>query len=244
MIQRTTIDNCKHCQKEMHGPFCAHCGRPRELKRINGAYILAEMASVFNFERGILFSVKELLIRPGRSVHTFILDDRARLVKPLVFLLICSLVYTGGLQYLNYEDAYVNYSFEEGSATGTIFDWITQNYGYANILMAVLIAMWIKLLFRKHHYNYFEVLILLCFLIGVGMLIFSVSGLLESLTGLPILDKGVLVGVLYISWGIGQFFRPGKFGGFLKGFLTYMLGVASFSILAMVLGLLIDGMGG
>lgn len=243
MSEETGSINCSRCGNMFQGDFCSSCGKAKSLRRIDGGYILSEIASVFNFDKGLLLTIRELLLRPGMSVKKFILEDRNRLVKPLVFIIICSLVYTLLQQFFNFEDGYVNYSFEEGttSTSQRMFDWLTKNYGYANILISLFIALWIKILFRKHPYNFFEILILLCFIIGTSMLLFSFFGVLDSLTGLPIVDKGMLVGVLYVSWGIGQFFQGNTWLNSLKGFFCYMLGLLTFVIFILILGLLIDG---
>ena len=141
---------------------------------------------------------------------------------------------------MEFEDGYVNYSFGDDSSISSMFDWVTNNYGYANILMSIFIAFWIKVFFRKHGFNFFEILILLCFVIGIGMLLFSFFGMLDSLTNLKIVDKGYLLGILYISWGIGQFFQKRKIVSFLKGFFSYMLGVFSFGLIIIVLGAALD----
>lgn len=234
------IEKCRRCDQLLHGSFCSNCGHPKKLKRINGRYILSEIGSVLNFEKGIFYSIRELILRPGQSVHNFINEDRKRLIRPIVFLIICSLVYTLCLQFLKFEDGYISFSFETNSYITTIFEWLSINYGYTNILMSFSIAFWVRVFFRKHDYNFFEILILLCFVIGVGMLIFSFFGIISTLTDLSILDKGFLIGVLYISWGIGDFFKNRKILNFFKGFACYMLGMLTFAIAMILVGLMFD----
>ena len=240
MSMQQPLGTCARCDSELFGNFCSACGNPKELKRIDGRYLLSEISSVLNFHKGILFTIKELLIRPGINIQNFILNDRNRLVKPIIFTIVCSLIYTLSQQVFQFEDGYVGAAMPEESATTLIFGWISKNYGYANILMAIFIAFWLKLFFRKYDYNYFEILILLLFLMGIGMLIFAILGMVDSLTGVAILDIGFLFGVLYISWGIGQFFDKKKIGNYLKAFGGYMLGMFSFFFLALMAGSLID----
>ena len=116
--------SCKHCEKDVVGNFCTHCGHPRELERISGKYILSEISNVLNFHKGILYTIRELLIRPGLATRTFILEDRNRLVKPIIFLIICSLIYTILEQLFLFEEEYVNYSEMEASTAIIIFEWV------------------------------------------------------------------------------------------------------------------------
>jgi len=242
MSQQESIAFCEYCNKEHTGNFCSNCGRVRTLKRIDGAYILSEIGSILNFQKGIFYTVRELLLRPGKNVQRFLHQDRNRLVKPIVFVIVCSLIYTLLQQLLNFEDGYINYSFGEGTVSNALFSWVTKNYGYTNILMSIFMALWIKVFFRKQDYNFFEILILLCFVIGIGMLIFALFGILDSLIDLKIIDKGFFLGILYVSWGIGQFFTGNKWLNSLKGFLSYILGLMSFTLLILVVGMFLDWM--
>ena len=235
-------EKCKSCNSELFGHFCSICGQPQKLKRINHQYILSEIGSELNFNKGILFTIKEVLLRPGLSVKIFIHEDRNRLVKPIVFLIICSLLYTIIQQTFNFEDGYVNFNFADwkNSTIGNIFYWISNNYGYANILMAIFIASWIKILFKKHAYNYYEIYILLCFIMGISMLIYSLFGIIEGLSKYPVLQFGVTIGLLYSSWGIGQFFGKKIKMNYLKGFISYMLGMVTFIIAVAFIGYILD----
>lgn len=231
---------CEYCQHAMTGNFCSNCGRPKQLKRIDGKYIVSEISSVLNFDKGILFTIKELLIRPGHNVHNFIHKDRNRLVKPIIFIIISSLIYTIAQQLLRFEDGYVSAGGFGESAVTVIFAWIQQNYGYANILMAIMIALWIKVFFRKYNYNFFEILILLCFAMGIGMLIYTVFGVAENFSNLRLLNLGGFIGLVYVSWAIGQFFDKKRIVSYLKGLFSYLLGMVSFFLIAILLGLFID----
>ncbi len=220
MSKQKHVEKCSQCESDLFDQYCSNCGHPRKPKKIDGQYISGELRSILNFDRGIFFTVKELLLRPGISVRKFILDDRERLVKPVVFVIICSLVYTIAQHVFQFEDGYVGFSLGKDSATESISNWISENYGYANVLIALFIAFWIKFFFRKYSHNYFEILVLLSFVMGVGMLIFSFFGMVDSFVISEVIDKGFLVGVLYISWGIGQFFDRSKKINYLKAFLS------------------------
>lgn len=240
MPESNKIEFCAHCQSGPVGNYCASCGRAQNLRRIDRKYVLSEIGSVINFNKGILYTIRELLIRPGQNIQNFIHSDRNRLVKPMIFIIVCSLVYTIAQQLLHFEDSYVNAGGFEASTVTNIFGWIQNNYGYANILMAIFIAMWIKLFFRKYDYNFYEIIILLCFVMGVGMLIYTVFGIVEGVTKIKVLHFGGIVGFGYTSWAIGRFFDKSKKVNYLKGILSYFLGMVTFFLSAILLGVLID----
>ncbi|WP_339756109.1 DUF3667 domain-containing protein [Algoriphagus aquimarinus] len=240
MDNQNSLNYCKKCELEISGNFCTNCGNAAELRRIDGRYIANEVTSVLNFDRGILYTIKELLIRPGLTVRKFIVEDRNRLVKPVIFIIISSLLYSVLRGLLNFEDGYVYYDNSTYSTATVMFEWVQNNYGYGNLIMGVFIALWTKLLFRKHPYNFYEILILLCFVMGIGMIILAVFGAVQGLTDLKVLQFGGMLFFIYSTWAIGQFFDGKKFASYLKAFFAYLLGLITFSIGVLLIGHLID----
>ncbi|MEQ8703063.1 MAG: DUF3667 domain-containing protein [Phaeodactylibacter sp.] len=240
----TQTAKCKRCNHELSGEFCSACGHPSKLKRIDGRYLLSEMSSVLNFDKGILYTIRELFLRPGDSIRRYIKEDRSRLVKPVIFLIVCSLAYTIGQQFLNFEKDYAqaNVQVSGESAVRDILVWMQKNYGYANIIMAFFIAFWVQVLFRRRGYNYFEVLILLFYVIGLGMLIMAVFGVVESLVGFGMLSIGGLIAYAYAGWAIARFYDKRKKINYLKGFLAYTIGTVTAFAAAILIGMLIDAM--
>lgn len=236
------MPTCKKCQTDSNGEYCQDCGRAFALKRIDARYLRDELAQVLTFEKGFFFTVRELVLRPGPRVREFLTQDRGRLVKPVIFIIITSVLYTLINQLFDIEDGYVKY--DEGpigaSAVGKIFQWIQHHYGYANIIMGGFIALWVSLFFKRACYNFFEVLILLCFVMGIAMLIFVVFGIVSKLNSMRLAEVGGMVSVGYCSWAIGQFFGVRNPFAYLKALAAYLLGMTSFMFFAVLLGMLID----
>lgn len=232
--------NCKNCNSELNSDFCPNCGQQVSLKRIDGQYIIHEIKHVLHFESGILYTIKELLINPGQNVRTYLLENRSRLVKPILFIIVTSLIYSLSNHFFHFEDGYVRYLDSKKSTTTEIFKWVQGNYGYANIIMGVFIAFWTKLFFKKHDYNFFEILILLCFVMGMGMLIYSIFGLIQGIIQIKLMQIAGVVGFIYTSWAIGQFFGKRKLINYVKAFSAYILGMLTFALSAMLLGSLFD----
>lgn len=235
---------CKKCNSEFEGNYCSNCGHPQKLERINGRYIVSEISSVLNFQKGILYTIKELLIRPGKNISAFIAEDRNRLVKPIVFILITSLIYSIIIRIFHFDEGGIDGVMagleDKMKVTLTIFKWIQENYGYANIIMAVFIGLWIKVFFRKYPYNFFEILILLCFIMGIEMLIFAVFTIMHSFSSIDFISIGVLVVLIYSTYAIGQFFDKRKIANYAKALISYLLGMITFTFLSLSIGIIID----
>ena len=106
--------------------------------------------------------------------------------------------------------------------------------------MSAFVLVWVKLLFKKYHYNSFEILILLFYVMGTGTLIYTTFGILESIMNSGLLYLGGIIGFFYSSWAIGQFFDSTKRSNYLKGAMAYLLGIIIFYFILLVVGTGID----
>lgn len=234
------MSTCKNCGGEAEKNYCPNCGQSVRLKRIDGHYLQHEIEHVLHFEKGIFYTVRELLIRPGQNIRDFLKGERSRLVKPVIFIIITSLIYSIITHFFHIDDGYIKIEEANKTSITIINNWIRTHYGYSNVLMGICIALWLKLFFRKSDYNFFEILILLCFVMGTGMLLLAFSSLIEGITKVPLLQIVSKLAVAYCIWAIGQFFEPRKIMSYVKALSAYLLGMATFGGLTFLLGYLVD----
>ncbi len=232
--------NCKNCNTEINLNYCPGCGQPAKLKRIDGHYIMHEIEHVLHFERGILYTIRELLTHPGQNVRNYISDNRSRLVKPIIFIIVTSLIYTIVSHFFHIENSYIQYNEITKTTVSVVFKWIQDHYGYSNIIMGVFIAGWLKVFFRKYDYNFFEILILLCFVMGMSMLIYTLFAIFQGVTGFRLMQIGGMISIVYNTWAIGQFFDKKKVGSYIKALASYLLGMITFMLAGVFLGIAID----
>lgn len=209
------------------------------LERIDGKYILKEISSVLNFDRGILYTIKELLLRPGNTVREFILYDRKRLVKPIIFLIFSSLIFEVAQQILGFGTGTTPENIDSPGVLKA-FEWVGKNFGIVNILFGLFIGLWARLFFLKSSFNIYEIFILIFFTIGIGNLIYTFSGIIESTTGFESNSLTYFAVTLYSAWATGNFFNKNKAFSYVKGLLTYLFGTMMGSSLIVLVGLLID----
>lgn len=222
----------------MSEEFCSNCKQTVKPKRIDGRYIIHEIEHVLHFERGILYTIRELLIRPGDNIKNFINENRSRLVKPVIFIIVTSLIYTLISKFFHIEEGYIKFDDAKRLQIHTINNWVQSHYGYSNIIMGGFIAFWLKIFFRKYDYNFFEILILLCFILGMEMLLFALFALFEGLIRFPLMQIAAAIVFIYFSWAVGQFFDKTKFASYAKALVSYILGMLTFGISIMILGIL------
>ncbi|WP_281635818.1 DUF3667 domain-containing protein [Flavobacterium marginilacus] len=231
---------CKNCNSEINHNFCPNCGQPSKLKRIDAHYISHEIEHVLHFDRGILFTIKELFLNPGQNIRNYISENRSRLVKPVIFIILTSLIYTLISHFFHIEDEYIKYEGLDKSAFVKILGWLQANYGYMNILTGTFIAIWLKVFFKKYGYNFFELLIMLCFTMGISMLIFAFFAIIEGVFHFKLLSLAGMIGMIYLVWATGNFFEENKITNYSKALISYLLGMITFFILTLAIGISID----
>jgi hypothetical protein len=225
------------------GNFCANCGHPIELKRIDGRYLLREVGDFFFANKGMLYTISRVFLYPGKSVKQFLDEDRYRFVKPITFLIITSLFYTLINYLFNFaaEDYYRQYEALEDTTPSLIIKWMMIDYpGYSGIITSLFVSFWIKLFFRKSGYNIFEIFILLCFVSGITTLLVSVAAIIQGITHLQIIQTVSYLGIGYTVWAIGQFFDRKRAVSYIKAFLSFILGTLILGFVIGVVGALID----
>jgi len=229
----------------MTSKFCPNCGQPAVLKRIDAHYVAHEIEHVLHFERGILYTIRELLTAPGLNVRNYISENRSRLVKPIIFVIVTSLLYSIISHFFHTEERYMQsidtHSIEKKLIITTkIFQWLQSHYGYANIIMGFFIALWTKVFFKKYDYNLFEILILLCFVMGMTMLIYALFAIMEGITHISLIMHATVLTLVYYSWAIGQFFDKSKLINYFKAFMVLILGFITYSIVILCIGITLD----
>jgi hypothetical protein len=236
------MNSCKNCNEPVLLNYCSNCGQPAKLKRIDMRYIIQEIASVFNAERGLLYTTQRMLTSPGESTMHYITEDRSRYVKPTTFLIVTSLIYTIASHFLHFDskEFYMQQTEIEFPTVNLFINWMIDYNGYMSIISGLFIALWVKLFFRKSQYNLFEIFTLICFISGISSLFFSVVIILQRLTHLRLVHISLLIVIIYYAWAIGQFFDKKKAANYIKAFLSCILGVYLLGFLITIVAIFID----
>lgn len=184
------------------------------------------------------------MLKETTLIQEYINTNRQGVTKPVTFLILTSVIYTLISHYFKAENPYSELpkKMYGDSSLNNIMNWIQENYGYANLLMILPITLWSMLLFRKYKYNFFETFVVICFVMGMGMLIFLVEPILNKFsTNTIIINESIafIIVLLYMGWAIGQSYEK-KSINYITGFFTYLLGFITFQIVTIAIGFTYD----
>jgi Protein of unknown function (DUF3667) len=176
--------NCKNCKTTFEGNYCNKCGQTANTHEINFHSILHEVQHTFlHIDKGILYTTKQLLIRPGHTIRDYLNGKRVEHFKPFSYILILSTVYallTKASQKVTIIEEFFK-GFSEGtsretnanaSAFTSSIQWLQHHYAYTTLLTIPIVSLASYWAFKKCKYNYFQHLIINSYTAGQRTVVF------------------------------------------------------------------------
>ncbi len=157
---------CPSCNNISEGLVCKHCGENLWPKRITFFSILKDIPDVFfDVDRGLFYTIRTFLLRPGKEIRKYFAGDRIRHYKPLKFVL-----FIGGFAAF----LYAKFQFNNGEPQPVILQF---GNNWTSLIMLVqfpILALFTWLIFHKRKYTYGEHLIGNAYIIG-EVLLFKIA---------------------------------------------------------------------
>ena len=239
--------NCKNCENQIEGNFCSNCGQSITVDKLNLHSFLRELAdSVFQINRGLFFTIKELFLRPGYTVRNFLEGKRKNHFKPIAYVFLLSTIYflmskvsdsptlidnflSGASDKVQNQDSIVKFP---------IVTWLSNNYPYATLLLIPMFSLASFTSFLGLKRNYLEHIVINSYITGhqaIFYLFFTFISLFFDHNGITVLIA-IIISVLFNFWTYIQFFNREKKGSIIvRLFLTYILFYIIFSIFLMAI---------
>ncbi|MFD2569010.1 DUF3667 domain-containing protein [Spirosoma soli] len=172
--------NCQNCDHEYVGRYCSQCGQRADTHPVNWHYIWHEIPhSVWHVDHGIVYTLRQLLTRPGHTIREFLEGKRVNHYRPLALLLMLGAVllfvqHGLGVSYMKASQEMLN--SKDASAGAQAFQaelnqWIERNQNLLYILMIPFFAFGYRLMFRRQRYNYPEMLVAQTFITNIHLLL-------------------------------------------------------------------------
>lgn len=208
--------------------------------------------SIFQVNRGLFYTVKSLITRPGHAIREFLSGQRKYYFKPIAFILLLSTFYflitkiLGATTLL--EDAISGFRRGLEDKTDHLHnavllefstEWFTNNFAYSNLLLipALSIASYIAFYGRKQ--NFLEHIVINSYIGGLQTIFYSFFTIIDFVTRQD--DLGVtlafIISIVYRFWVFIQFYQTrNKFYTSFRLILTYVL---FYLIIMIFLGVLV-----
>ena len=167
--------NCPNCNRVVNGNFCSNCGQ-KKYNRIDKKYIWNELQyTVFHTNKGFLYSVKNLIINPGRTAKEFIDGKRVNHYKPLLLAFVLS----GISAFISFKIVGLNDIMKEVFSKKELYSELMNNAlsfaaSYNSFIMLFfvpLLALFSKIAFRKWGQNYYEHVVMNAYMLSFHALV-------------------------------------------------------------------------
>jgi Protein of unknown function (DUF3667) len=110
---------CMNCNYNLVGNFCSNCGQSADTHDINVKSVFHELQhSIFHIDKGILYTTKQLFVRPGHTIREYIFGKRVKHFKPVAYIIILSTIYTL-LTSVTHKTSFLESAFEGIIDSGT-----------------------------------------------------------------------------------------------------------------------------
>lgn len=228
---------CLNCGHPVPDRFCGRCGQDAHHTH---RFELRDMPhdvlhSIWHVDRGILYTLKTMVLRPGTTIRSYLAGQRVDHFRPLsllfmitgLYALICAVLH---ISFLPPHDPKVPEAVWQIQQTSANFFMKYMSWFY--VAMVPVWALFARWLLRRGGYNYAECLIITAFITAI-LNFFSLLALplMYQYSGTPAIGTVSLVYMLpvvgYATWAYGSLLKHTGMrlaGRLWRGFLTYMLG--------------------
>ncbi|WP_260208920.1 DUF3667 domain-containing protein [Elizabethkingia anophelis] len=159
------LENCNSCGTVVNGNYCTECGQ-KKFKRIDHTYVIDEVKSfAFYTEKGFFYSVKNIILNPGKTARKFLEGDRIHHYKPFALTMVLSGISILLSSFLNLKDIMENaIKASNQNVSDKFVDTYTTSFiSYFTFIMLAMIpffSLLTKIAFRKWGQNYYEHLVM------------------------------------------------------------------------------------
>lgn len=201
---------CLNCGNEVTDNYCEKCGQSTDTSRITPILLVEELQyGLLHINKGLLYTVKELLVRPGATIRNYLAGKRIEYVKPFLFLIIWGAVYSFVFHFFHFFPVKeMNNPDNEVLQYIPLYDWYSSHYALFMLLTLPFFALFTYLLFRKSRCNYIEHLVLFSYINGAKTVILLLFYPFIYYTKSADVYHAVhTLTSLYVIWGVSQFFK-------------------------------------
>lgn len=146
---------CKNCSNEVSGNFCSNCGQRTNTHKLNMHFVLHDLQhGLFHFDKGILYTAKELLTRPGHTIREYLEGKRVRHFQPLSFVIVLATFYGLLYHYLIFNHINATLIDPQDDITGgsgKIVTWMTEHFAFDCLFLIITTTLVSYFIFKKQN---------------------------------------------------------------------------------------------
>jgi hypothetical protein len=230
--------SCLNCSHPVPDRFCGRCGQDaHHTHRLTMAHMLHDIPhSVWHVDKGILYSIRTILTRPGTTIRAYLAGQRVDHFRPLSLLLVVTGVYAFLASVLHIDlmpPRPANMPEVMWEMQKNLMGYLAKYMSWYYVALVPIIAAFARLFLRRGGYNYAECLVIVAFVTAIcnSLTLFSLP-LSYIYSGTPqitqVMYAGSVLSFGYATWAYSTLLahtKIGLFGRLVRGFFPFVLGV-------------------
>lgn len=243
-VEQVVAVTCKNCETVFEGKYCPNCAQKANTHRFTMKHFLHEaFHALTHTDRGVLFLLKEMFLRPGTVLKDYLAGKRKRYFNPITFFFVITAIQITVSTKLDFFGAFFesmqqlteSFAAQSGETvdtssiqeSGKTVAVITEYSRLANFIFIPLLSFLSWAFFLKSKYNYTENLILNIAIYGQTAVYFFVVAVIPFLLapGLVVLWLMLYSFLMwaYTMYVYKQFFGHGWLKTLFRGSVLYIL---------------------
>lgn len=229
---------CLNCGMPVANRFCGHCGQDaHHTHRLTMADMLHDIPhSIWHVDKGILYSVRTIITRPGTTIRAYLAGQRVNHFRPLSLLLIV----TGAFAFISSilhidmmppRDPAVSEEVYQMQKSG--MEFMAKYMSWVYVALVPSIAGFARLFLRRGGYNYAECLVIAAFITAIcnALTLFSlpVVYLYSGTPHIQLITYAIsALSIGFATWAYSTLLVHtglGLAGRLIRGFFPFVLGI-------------------
>lgn len=240
---------CINCDVPSEGNFCSVCGQRKNVMQLKWTTLADELNQRFiGLDNKFARTVRDLTVRPEAVVDAFIKGNRVRYVGPVGYYFVLITLYVLLLSILSIDvlefyrpmnEAMMPGGHPEEASQAPVQKFMLTDMKLMSFLMMPFFILAVYLIFRNKKYNIIETSVNVFYIFAHPTLLYIAGLLLYRFAGINLVLSMVPVGILYLGYVCARFYAGNKVWLFVKGVLTYLLGMIFFGIFFALVGIVL-----
>jgi hypothetical protein len=257
-LEKTTV--CKNCNSTQINNYCSECGQKIYAKRFTIKNFFFVFLDAFNIEKGFLFTLKMLFLKPGVIINDYIKGKTKSYLNPFKYLILISGIYAFLLISQNildtsvkdtndiiYKNSEVLKQAPRSEEAIQFQDRLMEKFKqYINLIPLLLIpftSLISKWFYRSRNLFYGEHLIVNCYLFAqtfVITIIFSIPLIIfipSIASYFPLISLATTI--IYLSYGFYKTFKGSSVVSTIKAISIYFIGSIFFYLFLVIVAIIL-----
>ncbi len=228
---------CANCGAEVFGKFCSQCGAKYARKNVTMKSLIAVIfETVTNWEQKMLATLKYLFIEPGRVPMAFIHGDRRKYYHPVKFVM-----FWAGISF--FVSSILHDGLSDIDTSGDeiamkTYALLDKYYSFLWLYLIPFLALGSFLMFKKIEPRFIHHNIILCYLVGINLLICIPGNVIEEYwksTSIIIDIVNPVIPIVYLVYLLRSYFKQSIWMSILCSALSCLFMIIGISIIMIAL---------